>query len=215
MKQMNLYKIWVGKNPIPEIFKQYTDTWDKAGCKIVDVGNDDIKRCLEITESKSLKWAVLNKNYAVINHYLRYWLLHRYGGVYMDLDVQVVKPIDFEGVGVWIGMESERWINNCVMVASLYHPFFMDCMMEMDKMDMEMKEIELETGPRLVSNLIQRNTTWHPKTMTEPSRYWYKHHQVTVLPCRYFSPHRWNQTFDPDEIVPDTYTVHHYCHSWK
>jgi mannosyltransferase OCH1-like enzyme len=212
---MKLYKIWVGTSEPPDIFKQYTDTWDLSGCEIVDVDNTWINTCLMDTNSRMIKWALDNHKWALVNHYLRYWILYKFGGAYADLDVQFVKAIPFSGVGCWIGMESERWINNCVMVSSVYHPFFHDCMDFMDNIDFDTPEIELETGPRLVTNLIEKYTKWHHCNLPEPVRLDYKLHAITVLPCRYFSPHRWNQTFDPSEIVKDTITVHHYCHSWK
>jgi mannosyltransferase OCH1-like enzyme len=212
---MKLYKIWVGTSPPPEIFRQYTDTWELSGCEIVEVDNTWINTCLMDTNSRMLKWAIDNYKWPLINHYIRYWILYKYGGVYADLDVQFVKPVPFVGVGCWIGMESERWINNCVMVTSVYHPFFQDCMDFMDNMDFSTPEIELETGPRLVTNLIEKYTTFKHKNLSDPVKVDYKLHPVTVLPCRFFSPHRWNQVFDPAEIVEDTITVHHYCHSWK
>jgi hypothetical protein len=111
-------------------------------------------------------------------------------------------------------MESERWINNCFMAAPAGHRFFLDCMESMDTIAFDKPEIELETGPRLVTDLVQQNTGWKPKKMNIIEAYRYGNGIVKVYPERYFSPFRWYQKFTPDCITPDTITVHHYCHSW-
>ena len=106
------------------------------------------------------------------------------------------------------------------MAAPAGHRFFLDCMESMDTISFDKHEIELETGPRLVTDLIEQNTGWKPKKMDIIQAWTYQLHLnynfrvVKVYPERYFSPFRWYQKFTPDCITPDTYTVHHYCHSW-
>jgi hypothetical protein len=101
------------------------------------------------------------------------------------------------------------------MATTPKHQFFADCMDYMDNMDFDTMEIELETGPRLVTNLIQKWTSWRPKFMKDIESYVYVNQLVAVYPERYFSPFRWYQKYDPSCVKSDTCTVHHYCHSWK
>lgn len=217
---MNIYKIWVGDHPVPDAFTPYTDTWHVAGTehRIIDVGNQHVDMYMNFIDSRLLTYAVANKKWPLVNHYIRYALLFHVGGIYMDLDVQVVRPFALDmGYQLHIGMESERWVNNCVMICGKPgHKFFKDCMDYMDAIDFDMPEIELETGPRLVTNLIERHTRWCPGLMDCSQVYQYqKDDYIYVHPERTFSPHRWYQTFHPDEIKADTFTVHHYHHSWK
>lgn len=210
-----IYKIWVGEIQQPAIFNTFLNTWENAVCHIVPIGNESVHACIYDTGSTFLQWAWDNKRWALVNHYLRYWLLWRYGGYYMDLDVQVIRKLDLSANALHIGMESERWLNNCFMAAPAYHEFFKDCMDSMEETPYDLKEIELETGPRLVTNMIQKHTTWKPSLMEKQELYQYKENFALIYPERYFSPHRWYQTFKPEEITKDTYTVHHYVHSWK
>jgi mannosyltransferase OCH1-like enzyme len=210
-----IYKIWIGENPIPDQFNRFLSTWDKSGCEIIEIGNKDVLDCIAATESRLMIHAMNVKNYTLLNHYLRYWILYNRGGLYADLDVEFIKPIDFDDTGLIIGMESERWINNCFMATTPKHQFFADCMDYMDNMDFDTMEIELETGPRLVTNLIQKWTSWRPKFMKDIESYVYVNQLVAVYPERYFSPFRWYQKYDTSCVKSDTCTVHHYCHSWK
>ena len=210
-----IYKIWVGNNPQPEIFNKYLESWKNAECLIYEIGNDDVQMCLFETQSKFLKWAIENDKYALINHYLRYWLLYKNGGIYLDLDIQVLKRFEFNSKCLHIGLESERWLNNCVMAAPARHEFFKDCLDYMETVDINTLEIELETGPRLVTNLIVKYSEWKPSLMRFRSIYEYKDNFVCIYPERYFSPHRWYQEFTTKEIGTDTVCVHHFEHSWK
>lgn len=210
-----IFKIWVGDNPQPKDFDKYIDSWQNSQCLIVPINNSDIELCYFETRSDFLKWAVDNKKWALVNHYLRYWLLFKNGGIYMDLDVQVIKTFPVFANCLHIGMESERWLNNCFMASNPGHTFFSDCMSFMETIDRNTKEIELETGPRLVTNMIAKYTDWKPHLMDSKELHEYKDNFVSIYPERYFSPHRWYENYTTSEITPDTITVHHYCHSWK
>ena len=34
------------------------------------------------------------KKYAFVSDYARFWILYKYGGVYFDTDVEVIRPLD-------------------------------------------------------------------------------------------------------------------------
>lgn len=209
-----IYKIWIGPNPIPDHFKQYTDTWSRIiDAEIIDIGNE----CLyEIRHSAAVQWAQKHNNWAVLNHYLRYWLLYDRGGIYMDLDVEVIRDsMTWRSTHIELGMELPNWINNHVMIANESNSqFFLDCMLAMDTMPYDqMQEVELNTGPRLVTRMLC-SYGFVPSEINKPVTM-YVNDNITIHPERVFSPHRWNQTFHPDEIKEDTLAVHHFAHSWK
>lgn len=208
---MNIYKIWVGKKPIPDIFKKWTNTWYLiSDAKIVDIGNEYIEK---VRHSRAVQWALAHDNYAVLNHYIRYHLLYHEGGIYMDLDVEVIKDsVIWYSEGLQIGMEMPNWANNHVMVChNAGNTFFKHCMIAMDTMPYDqMDEVELNTGPRLVTRILQ-DGGFDPYCVEETTHTLYGY----VHPERVFSPHRWNQTYHPSEITPDTLAVHHFYHSWK
>lgn len=208
---MKIYKIWVGPNPLPEIFKKWTDTWSRiSGAEIVDIGNEYLDK---VAHSAAVQWALKNNNYAILNHYIRYHLLYHRGGIYMDLDVEVIRDDEtWRRYNLQIGMELPNWANNHVMICnSEYNNLFYDCMMAMDCMPYDqIFEVELNTGPRLVTRVLQ-SYGYTPSEIQDEINI----SDITVHPERVFSPHRWNQTFDPAEITPDTLAVHHFCHSWK
>ncbi len=34
------------------------------------------------------------KKYAYLNHYVRLWVVEKYGGIYFDTDVEVIRPLE-------------------------------------------------------------------------------------------------------------------------
>jgi len=209
-----LYKIWIGPNPIPDHFRQYTDTWSRiSDAQIIDIGNEYIEH---VSHSPAVQWAIRHNNWAVLNHYIRYHLLYYQGGIYLDLDVEVIRDsMVWRSNYLQIGMELPNWANNHVMIANYgEYQFLYNCMTAMDCMPYDqMQEVELNTGPRLVTRMLS-SYGFVPSEINKTVTM-YVNDNITIHPERVFSPHRWNQTFHPDEIKEDTLAVHHFAHSWK
>ena len=55
---------------------------------------------------------------------LRYELLWRYGGVYVDADFEALRPLDdlLDGVDAFAAWQDDRFVNNAILGASAEHP---------------------------------------------------------------------------------------------
>lgn len=87
-----IHYCWVGGNPLPDEAKRCIESWKKfcPDYEIIrwDESNFDFDinaYCKEAYEAK--KWAF-------VSDYIRLKVLYDYGGIYMDSDVEVVKPLD-------------------------------------------------------------------------------------------------------------------------
>jgi mannosyltransferase OCH1-like enzyme len=131
---------------------------------------------------------------------LRYEILHRFGGIYVDADFECLKPIDdlLEGVECFAAWEiQDRWVNNAVMGCVPFHPFL----------------------ERLIAGLTEsaeRNRGFKPNRISGP-RYvtpiWRKHGEgVTIFPQRLFYPYGFSEIdkHRVGEEWPDAYAVHHW-----
>lgn len=197
---MNIWKIWLGGNPIPEGFKKYTDTWNKiSGGEIITVTDDNLHEYIDNLPHI--------ENIQVRNHLVRYTLLFMHGGIYLDLDVEVIRDGDlWHSPNTHFGYESENWVNNHVMISGeryvdLFQTFALNTYAISHVRNMA--EVELETGPRLVTN-----------TLNMLGEEWCKVNNIFTHPESVFSGHRWYETFTSEEIRPETLSVHHYLHSW-
>ena len=87
-----LHYIWVGGKPKPQQIVDYLNSWKKVcpDYEIVEWNESN----LDIDSVPFAKEAYKNKKWAFVTDYFRLWILYNYGGIYMDTDVELVKPLD-------------------------------------------------------------------------------------------------------------------------
>lgn len=87
-----IHYCWFGGNPLPKEAVKCIESWKKY-CPDYEIqewneSNFDINCCDYVRE------AYEEKKWAFVSDYARFQILYRHGGVYFDVDVEVVKPID-------------------------------------------------------------------------------------------------------------------------
>lgn len=88
-----IHYCWFGGKPLPEAMKRNIESWKKfcPGYEIIrwDEGSYDINNSIPF-----VKQAYACKKFAFVSDYVRLEALYREGGIYMDTDVELVKPLD-------------------------------------------------------------------------------------------------------------------------
>lgn len=87
-----IHYFWFGHNKMPELLKKCIQSWKKYcpnyEIKKWDESNFNVNICNYVKEAyKAKKWAF-------VSDYARFFILNKYGGVYLDTDVELIKPID-------------------------------------------------------------------------------------------------------------------------
>lgn len=87
-----IHYCWFGRNEKPELINEYIKTW-KKNCPDYEIiewneSNFDVN-ALEFT-----KQAYEAKKWAFVSDVARLYALYNCGGIYMDTDVEVLKPLD-------------------------------------------------------------------------------------------------------------------------
>lgn len=203
MSKVKIWKIWIGDNPIPEHFKQYTDTWSRIkGGEVVEVTNKNVCEIMDTTPD-DFEWIKqhFKQNNQLINHYIRYMLMYRFGGIYLDLDVEVLKdsPIWYLNKPTFFS-ETNDWHNNHVMVCNqTLRIIYLDLIDQTRRYDKSDTKPEINTGPGLITKVLNE---------TDPYEY-------DLYSPEYTTPWNWNEKPDRSRITENTIAVHHFCHSWK
>ncbi len=87
-----IHGIWFSGEPIPELYTRCVESWKKYApeleIKIWDLKSYKPDACLFFTQ------AIEHKNWAFASDYARADILRRYGGIYMDMDVEMIRPIE-------------------------------------------------------------------------------------------------------------------------
>lgn len=121
-----IHYCWFGGNPLPRLAEKCIDSWRKY-CPDYEIiewneSNFDINSCNYIKE------AYEHKKYAFVTDYVRLYVMYYYGGIYMDTDVEVLKPLDgFLTHEAFSGFETSVCIPTGIMASvkgfSLYKEF--------------------------------------------------------------------------------------------
>ena len=85
-----IHYCWFGGNPLSEGAKKYIETWKKycPDYEIIEWNENNF----DVTQNQYCKEAYEAKKWAFVSDYARFWILYKYGGIYFDTDVEVIKP---------------------------------------------------------------------------------------------------------------------------
>lgn len=101
-----IHYCWFGGNPLPKSALKCIESWKKFfpdyEIKEWNESNFDISQNLYIRQAYEAK------KYAFVSDYARYQILYKYGGIYFDTDVEVIKPFnDILSRGSFFGCETD------------------------------------------------------------------------------------------------------------
>lgn len=87
-----IHCVWFGKGEMNDRAKHCIETWKKVlpDYKIMKWTEDNF----DINYNDFAKQSYENKKYAFTSDVARLWALDKYGGIYMDTDVEVYKSLD-------------------------------------------------------------------------------------------------------------------------
>lgn len=88
-----IHYCWFGGKPLPEKMKEFIESWKKycPDYEIIrwDENNYNIKESIPFVQQ-----AYACKKFAFVSDYVRLEIMYREGGIYMDTDIELIKPLD-------------------------------------------------------------------------------------------------------------------------
>ena len=204
-----LHYCWFGEAPLDTLSKECMATW-KEHCPEFSLMRWDDSTLPD--DVSYLTRARKEENWANLSNCMRLFALHDYGGVYMDTDVELLKPLDpmLEGecfLGRQVAEPSDELLNNAIFGAVPEHPFVLELIGELLASFDGTEKANL-SSPRLVSSALQRRGYTPGKDEVECFE------GITIYPRRYFYPYSWEEEYSPEVLSPDTVGVHHWMKRW-
>lgn len=119
-----IHYCWFGRNPKPKLAEKCIKSWKKY-CKdyeIIEWNEDNFN----ISEAPLyVRQAYESRKWAFVTDYVRLYAMVNYGGVYMDTDVEVIKPLDkYLEHKAFSGFENEVNIPTGIMACEKDFPLF-------------------------------------------------------------------------------------------
>ena len=205
MRFKKLNYCWFGGNPLPELAQKCIASWKKY-CPDYEIiewneSNFDIHCCKYVEEAYNAK------KWAFVSDYCRFWVLYNFGGIYMDTDVEVIKPLD-DLPDNFVGFENKTTCNSGLIRGALSQDKICELMLESygkDKFLLDNNELNLKTVcARETEILCEYGLVLNGEKQTIL--------ETTVFPADYFCP----KDFETKEIniTRNTLTIHHFDSSW-
>lgn len=138
---------------------------------------------------------------------IRYFVLYHYGGVYLDLDVGCLRPLDQLLVyPVILPKTIPVGVSNDLMFAEKGHPFLAQTIHNLVTFDhswiLNYPTVMFSTGPMFISAQYGLYTASHPPTPEQPGG------EIRVLPKSLYG-----KNAKPEE-APHSFFSHYYGSSW-
>ena len=159
-----------------------------------------------------VKQAYEARKFAFVSDYARIQALYRFGGIYFDTDVEVLKPFEeyLEDKAMLLGFESERSLLTAFIAVEKEHPYmkeFLDSYenrsflnpdgsFDMTVINKGFSELMEKKGVDLSRNEYQKLAD----------------DRIEVYPIEYFCGFDMNNWHEA--VTETTYTVHHMAGSW-
>ncbi len=144
---------------------------------------------------------------------IRYVVLHDFGGLYCDLDYEFLRPYEFAGASLVLGMEfdvhhgdSFDQVSNFVMASAPQHPFWRDVLDDLIQRPPQTDnyhDVIKSTGPGLLTRVFFANR--------------HRYRGVRVEPRPVFNPHRLRGRNERLILLNGgvAYGLHHAWGSWR
>ena len=211
-----IHYCWFGGNPLPEIAHKCIASWKKYlpdyEIKEWNERNFDVFQAPYVAEAYRLK------KYAHVSDYARFWILYHNGGIYFDIDVEVIRPLnDILAKGSYAGFECPEGLPeenpNGVINPGLgiavppRHPFFKTML------DFYNHHHFVKWNGKNSGNITEKVTQfldYDHKEMLDGGIM--KVSGLIIYPIEYFCP--LNYYTGEMNITENTRTIHHYMASW-
>jgi inositol phosphorylceramide mannosyltransferase catalytic subunit len=191
-----IHRVWLGGLPMPEeherlgrTFAQYHPDWEMrlwTEDDLPELGIDPTQRSRARTPAE-------------LANVVRYEVLHRYGGVYVDTDVECRRPLTplLHGIDAFAALEAPGRIGTAVLGSIPGHSVF-------------------ERAARLARQTLG---IYEPRAASTNGAYFLsliveQEQNMTIFEAPVFYPFLWDELERRHEDFPDAYAVHYWTLSW-
>jgi Mannosyltransferase OCH1 and related enzymes len=202
-----IHYCWFGTSPLPSLAVKCIESWKKH-CPNYEIkewneSNFDFNITRYSAEANE------TKNWAFVSDVARLYAVYNYGGIYFDVDVEVLKPIDiFLDKDMFIGFQSDYKINTGLGFGAIKNFYLIKEMLDFYT---DMPFINADNTfnttpcPVYVSNIMQSEGFILNNTIQMINN-------IAVLPTEYFCPECWYT--GKINITDNTHLHHHFLASW-
>lgn len=200
-----IHYCWFGKAEKPKLINKCIASWCEKcpDFEIIEWNEDnfDINICNYVRE------AYENKKWAFVSDYARFYVLNNFGGIYLDTDVELLKPLDSFLTKNFLAFENSKSVNSGLIMGCEANNALCKQMLEQydnDKFVIN-NEMNLKTVCVRVTDILVNNGLELVDKTQEVIGF-------KVYDTSYFNPY----DMDTGKITlrDNTVSIHHYAATW-
>jgi len=194
-----IHYCWLSNNVIPENLQRCMDSW-KEKLQDYEFVLWNFER-FDINTSIWVKQAFEAKQYAFAADFIRLYAVYHYGGIYLDMDIEIVKPFDnLLNSDIMVGCEDDNTndVEAGCFGAEKGHPFIGRCLNYYKEREFIMSDGCYDTLPlpQIMKNIYHEDRT----------------NNITFYPSDYFTAKSYKTGLI--KVTPNTHSIHHFAGSW-
>lgn len=201
-----IHYCWFGRGKMPELAVKCIESWKKylPEYEIKEWNEDNFY----LDAYPYVREAYDNRKFAFVTDVVRLYALYHEGGIYMDTDVEVLKPLDdflkYEAVS---GFESDTQIPTGLMACREGHPLFKELLNEYEGLHFIKQDGSLDYTTnvlRITNTCMKYGLVLNNQLQTVGG--------FTLFPKDYFCPKSYVD--GTIYVTENTVTIHHFAGSW-
>lgn len=199
---------WFGSSEMPQLSIKCIYSWIKhlPDYELVRWNEDNF----DVNSNQYVKEAYEAKKYAFVADYVRLYTLYHHGGIYMDTDVEVLKPLgEFLTHRAFIGCENGNFLNTGTIGSEKGHIWIEQALDDYKnkRFILPNSNLNTKTITQSITEITMDKFGWLPK-----NEYQVLSEGLNIYPFEFFCAKDWNT--GKIHVTNETYTIHHFSGSW-
>lgn len=192
-----IHYCWFGLNEKPAIIKKCINSWGiLEGFEIKEWNEQNF----DVNSHPYIKEAYKKKKYAFVSDYVRLKVLHEYGGIYLDTDVEVKKDLSlFLKNNFFIGFMYDSLLGTAVIGSNPNNKILVELLSNYNN--------KQSTYDEANNNFITKYFLDNYKEFRLNNKYQVLEKEISVYPKEYFERPTYSKEMG--------FTEHHYTATWK
>ena len=194
---------WFGRKPKPKIAEKCIASWKKycPDYEIIEWNEDNF----DINYNEYTRYCYEIKNWAFLSDFVRLVVVYQHGGIYLDTDVEVIRPLDplLENEA-YFGFETDKYINTGLGFGAVAYSALVGQMLKQYEI-LPQNQWGITGCPILnTAALVKLGLQQNGKSQFIEN--------VTVYPSDFFNPY--DDSTGILNKTSNTYSIHWYGKSW-